>query len=400
MSNIDKREVCKREMLGKIFKSNSHGEVIVIGYITSKKILVRFIDCGSEQVVQKYNLERGLIKPNGNGRLKIRSEEDFKNQLIENAKEFLQISRYIDSKNSVDICCRNCGKVRKIKPSEASQGIRCTSCNPSPYRTPHKSYKDFANDITLPDGWSIYCNTWNGVCDSKIILTHSCGYSTERLSHSIKAFTGFCKRCSDEAKRLINEQKEIDKKNKRENKNKKELTDMLDLAKVVHNCEFDYDLSKLNSHDFMFKAINTPIEITHKPCGSVLNKSLSYHVQGGPDGRPVGCPVCASFGYSYANGSYFYIVTSNDGMFKIGITKNPEQRVAQMNRNKDRVWVKHWQIKLEGDLRPLEKEVLGMLDVIYPKPNSTFDGSTESFVVDGDIVPLSFVREICSTCQK
>jgi len=231
---------------------------------------------------------------------------------------------------------------------------------------------------------------WKGVSNSKIKLQHECGECTIVGSKYNLKFK--CVPC-DKRKTAS-----IRMENKR-GKHYGELMHYLDMCNMKFNHEYEYDISPILEQKFIWPYKSKTISYVHKPCGTAIEKSLSYHLAGGPDGRGVGCPVCADFGYSYKNGSFLYIVVSDDGLFKVGITKNVKQRLTQMNKKSARKWSHFWIKSLQGDLRPLEKEIINYLGTMYEKPSGDFDGVTESFIMRGE-VPIWTISEICKFFQK
>lgn len=74
-----KREVIQdvpEDCLGKRFKTNRSGDIIVEEYITSKKIVVRFVKSGNKKRVQRSAIETGSVYDNALAELKKRVVRD------------------------------------------------------------------------------------------------------------------------------------------------------------------------------------------------------------------------------------------------------------------------------------------------------------------------------------
>lgn len=376
--------------VGSIWKTNYHGNVEVISFNGSKKITVKFLDCGATQVTNKDLLEKGQITPKGNGRIKIRSKQDFEKYFEDNKNTFELIGgEWSGYRSRIKIGCTVCKHTISVTSTDALHPLICKSCNPSENSV--VAYSDFISKLAIPDGWKVEkYGEWRGVSNSKIKLQHDCGTnSIINSKYNLKFNCVTCNKINTATNNIENKRA----------KHYTELMSYLDMCNENFNHEYEYDISPLLEQKFIWPYKSKPIRYVHKPCGTVIEKSLSYHLSGGPDGRGVGCPVCADFGYSYKNGSYLYIVVSDDGLFKVGITKDTKQRLTQMNKKSVRKWSHFWFKRLHGDLRPLEKEIIEYLNTVYEKPTGDFDGVTESFILHGE-VPIWAISEICKFSKK
>lgn len=50
--------------IGRVYRTNNCGDVVVLEYVTSKRITVKFLETGNQYVTQKHQIEKGLIKDN------------------------------------------------------------------------------------------------------------------------------------------------------------------------------------------------------------------------------------------------------------------------------------------------------------------------------------------------
>lgn len=62
MNKEDKLQEYKREYEGKTFKTKSYGDVIVLEYVDSSKILIQFLESGGKNFVSSGNLRKGLVR--------------------------------------------------------------------------------------------------------------------------------------------------------------------------------------------------------------------------------------------------------------------------------------------------------------------------------------------------
>lgn len=101
------------------------------------------------------------------------------------------------------------------------------------------------------------------------------------------------------------------------------------------------------------------------------------------------CPYCAESGYNYSKKGFLYILASDDGCMKIGITNSPKKRINDL-RNATPFEFNVLEIFESEDGLFVSKMERTAHKMGANKGYKEFDGATEWFVYDGAIV--EFVR--------
>ena len=143
---------------------------------------------------------------------------------------------------------------------------------------------------------------------------------------------------------------------------------------------YEYDKSS-------WKSIDDNLYITHLDCGRTFSQQASTHISGNY-GKPVGCPYCATHGFSLGrDGSVYVLYEEILGLTKVGVTHQPvHRRVMQIRANSLRKYnvdinfklLQSWEMSGEKCSR-VEKGAHKYLSERFESPAINFDGSTECF---------------------
>lgn len=403
----------KRLLEGKYLQANC-GEVYkVVQYNNSKNIIVFFVFSGVEASVQLSVIKIGAVRPFKTNRRGARPRNqyvpagewlsDFKKH--HGDKYDYSETVFKGSEDQVEVYC-NIHKTKfQVKPSRhAKGGGICPLCLLDSSRKPFDVWLSSITDETnLCTKTVVPYGEWIGARSRVLITCCHGGDGVVRRADRLDILSD-CKEHADKVDKVFNEISKEYAKRRRCFERKQSLLDYYskqhkELQAFLGN---DYTVCSTNiktavENGSTSKAL--PYRIRHK-CGNEYTKSYTY-ITAANYGKGIGCPVCASWGYSFKDGSYFYILTSSDGLFKVGITKDITQRVRQINKRiggkpLERVWSVLWCRHLEGDLRPVEKWLKEVLDSLYDKPTQRFDGFTESYILDGKPIPLPLILSAIS----
>lgn len=394
-----------RELLvGREFVSNSGDKLVVKEYEGSKKIHLYWPEYDTTTIVQLGNLRDGIVRPvktnNALGSGTPPPVNETLKRCIEKHGDKYDYSQtnFGFQKDRITIRCikhNHYFDVSQVKHTEGG-GI-CPICN---LERASYSFEDWVGRLEDTTNYTSVSITphgkWVGA-KSKVELSCHRGHSWTRNVDRVKCI-GDCPTCLQQIEKPLkdivpewnkrrNKEQHI---NRRKEKLKQKYLALEQQAIEQFNGKYQYNmselLSKIDAGD-----LSTAIEVGITcNCGNSWYKSFNYHMNSNY-GKGVGCPLCAEWGYNYKNGSWLYLLTSDDGMFKVGITKDLEQRVRQIHKNSVRRWNVFWCKHLSGDLRPVEKQIKEYLDCIYQKPSEVFDGSTESYILSGS-PPIFFLK--------
>ena len=142
------------------------------------------------------------------------------------------------------------------------------------------------------------------------------------------------------------------------------------LVKCKAVCQDRYDLSKV----VYGKNNMQDVEIICRIHGSFFTRPANFL-----DGK--GCPSCAKTGFTPHNPAWVYILASESGMVKVGITNNVKNRLRVINKDSGatfKVYSKYY-FGHGDDAYDVEQQVLQELRSKYETVPYDFSGSTECF---------------------
>lgn len=406
MNSNEAKLMLRRMLVGNYLQSNC-GEVYkVVEYETSKRIRVFFIFSNVERVVQLYSVKTGGVAPFKTNRrvagMPIGTSLSREEWMLACKQAHGDKYDYTDTifgkhDEVIEVRCKHHNlKFRTRLTRHANGRGSCPSCAYDGQKTPFSKWVSGVDDMTN------YCtktieplDEWAGVGNSKVVVKCCHGGEEIRRAGALKHVED----CLRHRKKVEDVLASITKEAAYRHKWKEKLKTHYDqqYREIVEwlgdGYEVDYEhIKQAIQNGERSKALN--FKLKHS-CGHEWERNYGELVRTNY-GKGSGCPLCASWGYSYKDGSYLYLLTSTDGMFKVGITKDIDQRVRQINKrvggvDTGRTWNLFWCRKLEGDLRPVEKSIKEYLDTCYSKPSVRFDGFTESYVLGGKSIPLPFI---------
>jgi len=168
----------------------------------------------------------------------------------------------------------------------------------------------------------------------------------------------------------------------------------LERARMLFGEEYEYS---------NFTTIGSNVTIHHKKCGNTSVMKASTHVRGNY-GKGVGCPYCATYGFSKGRDAFLYVLQAPNGYTKVGITHQEViGRIRQISKSTKKMgWVftEVYKLRLSGeDAITVEKKSHKYLDELYKKPVEKFDGSSETYVgVDLDKL-LIFIQNFIESAS-
>ena len=393
--------------IGDKFMSNRFGEVIVVEYINSKHIVVQF-DNGEKRAVQYGAIVSGKVTPPSFSATNLL-------EWIYKAENKYGVGRYDYSmcsyanRHSVMIIkCNTCGSVFKRKATDFI-GKDCVGCLDCYRKSILLSFEEF----TLQAG-KAHCGkylyskeSWNGI-DSRIdIICPYHGVFSAAADDHRNGRCG-CPTCRSDDNKNSTYNKLIlpegyskvclctDKYYAKHNKCGtifsrklvgKETAKFLCPSCGIQNVTFDVFLERAreangNEYDYSeYESISKNVKITHKSCGKSWYAQAGSHINGNY-GKPVGCPYCATHGFSYGRDGTLYVIASDTGLVKVGVThRKVKDRIKQIQRTtKEHLFHEYKEWKLPGEVAGnVEMKSHELLRGVYEQPNVPFDGYTECF---------------------
>lgn len=396
-----------RELLvGREFISNSGDRLVVKEYEGSKKIHLFWPEHGTNTVVHLDTLRKGMVRPvktnNARGRVDLPPpvNETLKRCIEKHGDKYdYSQTNFGFQKDRITIRCIKHNHYFTPLQSEHTAGVGiCPICNLERASYSFEEWLGRLEDTTNYTSISVSPHgEWVGYRSVVEFRCHR-GHSYTKRAAKVKCIAD-CPTCLQQIEKPLKEivpewNKRRNKEqhiNRRKEKLKQKYLVLEQQALKQFDGKYQYNmselLSKIDAGD-----LSTAIEVGITcDCGNSWYRTFSYHMASNY-GKGVGCPLCAEWGYNYKNGSWLYLLTSDDGMFKVGITKDLEQRVRQIHKNSVRKWSVFWCKHLSGDLRPVEKQIKEYLDGVYQKPSEIFDGSTESYLLGGNSPPVFFLK--------
>lgn len=397
----------ENKYVGMIFESNFFGKVRIEKYCGNKHVEIYWLDYDKTTVAQMPAIRKGIIRPEKTNNSKGKNQppptrDVVLRQCTDSHGDAYDYSETVFGyqKDRITVRCKKHNLYFGTSQSSHTSGSGlCPSCI---RERGMKSEQDWRSELVDE---CMFCNmsievvgAWVGVQNSIVKVSCHKGHTRTCTADKLKYITD-CKIClthlNSPLKQIpIHHAKLLADKEKVELRKEKLLewyTNNTSKATTQFDGKYTYCLDAALGEINRGQLVKThPIKITCN-CGNIFHKSFSYHMDSNY-GKGVGCTECADYGYNYKDGSYLYLLTRPDGLFKIGITKNVEQRARQANKNQAVKWNLFWCSKLEGDLRPLENRVMSYLNTIYEKPTGTFDGVTECFILEGN-PPVFILKE-------
>lgn len=396
-----------RELLvGREFVSNSGDRCVVKEYVTSKQIHLYWPEHETNTVVHLDTLRKGMVRPvktnNARGRTDLPPpvNETLKRCIEKHGDKYdYSQTSFGFQKDRITVRCIKHNHHFNVsqKSHTAGEGV-CPLCRLERLSYTFDEWLERVEDRTNYTSITITPHgEWVGYRSPVMFKCHR-GHSYTKMTDKVK-YIADCPTCLREIERPLKDivtewRKQKNKERHIERRKEKLKQKYLTLEKEAlkqFNGKYQYNtaeiLSKIEDGN-LSNAIEVGITCD---CGNSWYRTFTYHMASNY-GKGVGCPLCAEWGYNYRNGSWLYLLTSDDGMFKVGITKDLEQRVRQIHKNSVRRWNVFWRKHLSGDLRPIEKQIKEYLDSVYQKPSEVFDGSTESYLLGGNSPPVFFLK--------
>ena len=203
------------------------------------------------------------------------------------------LSEYVNSSTKIKILCRIHGAFSAL-PGNHTQGSGCPTCG----GVGRKTTADFINQASeVHDdkyGYSLtqYKNSHTKV---KITCPEHGTFSQAPTDH----LSG--KGCRDCSGNVV-----------------KPVEVFIAQAGISHGDKYDYSLTQ-------YKNSHTKVEIICPEHG-VFTQIPTSHLRG------TGCPSCAVRGFVPHNRSFVYVLMSQDGHVKIGVSNKPEERFRKLRR--------------------------------------------------------------------
>lgn len=405
--------------------SNRHGMWEIIEYNGSKDILIRFDDTGETRIVQGVNLRSGQVTPPSYSACNFLETNLKMNRKYEEGRFSLVPTEYRNASSQMNITCCICNTVfnRKIGDFISKDGSGCPVCDKQEIVREDK----FIEYITKSGEAHNHKYTYirEPLHNIYSIITVVCPYHTP---YRIAIGThmrgkGSCPECAKEEKLLLakypprNGYKYIVTTSNRSvwvehekcgtifctkpstlKKNTRFLCPSCGVQTVTFDV-FKDRATEAHGDAYTYSdyiSISENVTITHKECGNTFSAQAATHINGNY-GKPVGCPYCATYGFSLGRPAFLYVLQAPNGYVKVGIThQEVEGRIRQISKSTRKFgWVFEckysWGMKGE-DAKRIEKLVHSDLKNKYLLPSEKFDGSGETFL-DADITVVKNIIE-------
>ena len=400
--------------IGDVISSNNFGDAVVAEYVNSKKIRVRF-KAGWECWVQADNARSGKFAPEG--LLKTDGIQTFieKSKAVYGNLYDYSNSVFVSATKPITIVCNRCGKEITIKQagdhySKKRRG--CSECNTKESVEQSKlSFEDFIEQSGKAHNYkyTYFKEDFDGSNSNVFVCCNIHGKFKAKVS-THKNGGAKCPICVKE------DDLDMRYKNYKLTNDYKKLFRVGDKVCVKHlSCgnifyrdivptEIDCPCpicsrQRITFEKFLertrecvpdeyeyaeYQSIGKPLKITHKLCGNSWYANAGGHINGNY-GKPVGCPYCATHGFSYGRTGNLYVLQSNTGLVKVGVThRRVDHRIRQIQKTTSKHIfneVCHW--KLDGKVAGnIEDEVHRLLRSQYEQPVEVFDGYTECFYIE------------------
>lgn len=415
--------------VGDRVKSNSFGWAEVAEYNGNKDVKVLF-DCGGETRASAYSIKKGHFAPTG--ALKNNTQELWLMKAKELHKTTYDYSNsvFISHKDKIEIHCNKCGENFCVVATDHINKNRCgcPSCARKKAReVATTSVEEFIERAGKSHNWK-YTYILSSYSKLGGAVTVVCPIHGEYICDATRHSKGqaSCPKCreEEETKHRFNSLKTRDDYTYLFATGREvwvlhkgcgstfKVTAQTINSVTKHICPCcDKNRQSVTFKDFKHRAyqvfgdsyeysnyngINNKLTFTHKVCGNTYEAHAGSHISANY-GKGVGCPYCATYGFSPGREAYLYILKSSHGYVKVGIThQEVEGRIRQISKSTKKLgWVfseaKSWKMSGE-DARRIEKLVHKHFDGIYTKPVEKFDGSGETYVGANIIEIEDFIK--------
>lgn len=381
-----------KNRVGERYESNKYGWFTIIEYTHSKKITIQFDTCGTVVVdVSFIEIRKGQVTPHPRSKtltassfLKLAGLK-FKWKFTYNV-----VDEIVNRQSLVEITCRKCKAVKTRKCGDHLDWNGCLECTKLAFAKADEDRKKEAERLS-------YEKSFNFI-QSKVVMLplHIEMIGTPKTVGSVLEF-----RCTKHEhtyqtslQKVINSDSSGCEQCKKENAAKRRWQTVTfdvfkERAAIAHNGAYIYN-------EETWTDIGSSIEMTHITCGNTFKASCSSHINGNY-GKAVGCPYCATHGFSKGReGTMYLLYEPHHNMIKVGITHQAvESRVRQMTTNSIRKYgvTLQWEIiatKYYADGEACLKKEKHIHKILtsagVQQPSFAFDGKTECFNCKPEVV--------------
>ena len=414
--------------IGDVISSNNFGDAVVAEYVNSKKIRVRF-KAGWECWVQADNARSGKFAPDG--LLKTDNIQTFikKSKAVYGDLYDYSNSVFVSATKPITIICNRCGKEITIKRAGDhynNERKGCSECNTKESAERLKlSFENFVDQAGKAHNYkyTYFKENFNGSNSTVYACCNIHGKFKVNVS-THKSGGAKCPVCANE-EALNARYEDYDVKPEYEKlfrfDNKvclkhtncgnifyrnlySKKADFICPVCPIQTVTFEKFLDRVREcvpgeYEYAeYQSIGKPLKITHKVCGNSWYANAGSHINGNY-GKPVGCPYCATHGFSYGRRGNLYVLQSNTGLVKVGVThRRVDHRIRQIQKTTSKHIfheVCHWELdgKVAGNI---EDEMHRLLRSQYKQPVEVFDGYTECFYIEDIDYVKDMIEKIIS----